>query len=250
MSAKRELSSTGFYHVVVKAVDGESLFKDDADRRFYLKLLRMSKDLYGIGLHVWAFMDNHAHLLIEDRDVNISSAMGWVNANYARAFNKSHKRRGPLFWGRFWSEPIERESQLLAVMNYIHDNPQVAGICPADRYVWSSFGAYAGDPDGFTDTSLLLGILGGVEGFKAAWARRRMRARPFEESKIRRHLTERELAYVVEGFFGHDARTYLRTLKSTARADAVRDLLGLGLSVPEISRFVGLSAARVRVIAS
>ena len=133
MTAKRKVSSTGFYHVIVQARAGEDLFRDDTDRKTYLGLLKVSKVFNCQRVHVWALMDNHAHLLIEDRVGSLSRAMYDANSNYAKAFNKRHKRKGSLFAGRFWSEPIENYSRLLAVMDYIHNNPQVAGVCRAEE---------------------------------------------------------------------------------------------------------------------
>lgn len=251
MTAKRKVSSTGFYHVIMKANGDQLLFTNEEDYLDFLDLLALYKVKDEQAVHAWVLMDNHVHLLIQDKNRRLSRAMYDVASNYAKRFNRRHDRSGVVFRGRFWSEPIEDESHLLAVMEYIHDNPETAGICPADNYRWSSYGVYAGRrEDEVTDASLLLGILGGIKAFKAAQAKRRLTARPFPGSRIRRHLSERELAYVVEGFFGKNAQTYLRTLKSTARKDAVRDLIGLGLSVPEISRFTGLSQRRVRVISS
>ena len=81
---------------------------------------------------------------------------------------------GSVFQPRFFSEVIEGDDYLIAAVRYVHINPEKAGICEAAHYPWSSYREYAGGAgtgedagarEGLCATGLVLGLLGGVDGF-------------------------------------------------------------------------------------
>ena len=88
-------------------------------------------------------MNNHVHLLIKEKDEQLSQTMKRINVSYVNYFNQKYQQIGHLFQDRFKSEPIEDENYLLAVLNYIHHNPFNAFIINnlAD-YPWSSYDMY------------------------------------------------------------------------------------------------------------
>lgn len=104
-------------------------------------------------------MDNHAHLLVNEGEDEISRIIKRIGTSYVYYFNKKYGRVGHLFQDRFKSEAIEDDSYLLAVVRYIHNNPVKAGIVKnASSYRWSSFNAYIeeGIPQNFIDRDLVL----------------------------------------------------------------------------------------------
>ena len=113
-------------------------------------------------MHAYCLMDNHVHFLISEGKDSIAKTMKRINVSYAYYFNKKYRRMGHLFQDRFRSEPIEDDSQLLAVARYIHLNPVAAGIVkkPAN-YKWSSYRAYTGKEEDelITDKEAILGII-------------------------------------------------------------------------------------------
>jgi hypothetical protein len=90
-------------------------------------------------------MTNHFHLVVQTPEPNISKGMQWLNGAYAGAFNRTHKRSGHLFQGRFHGALVETEAYLAEVMRYVVLNPVRAKIVerPED-YEWSSYRATAG----------------------------------------------------------------------------------------------------------
>jgi putative transposase len=133
------------WHVTSRGNERRVIYRDDADRRRFLKLLASAvRDRRWI-LHAWVLMSNHYHLLIETPEVGLSRGMKWLNQMYAEGFNRRHARVGHLFQGRFKSILVERESHLLELVRYIVLNPVRAGMVEAaEHYRWSNYRATAG----------------------------------------------------------------------------------------------------------
>ena len=135
----RKISKTGFYHIIIRGVNKTEIFVDDEDRKTFLHLLKY----YSIGLnckvYAYCLMDNHVHLLIEDKELKIGELMKNITCVYAGEFNKKYGRVGHLFQDRFKSQNIENQTYLLRLIRYIHRNPEKAGICKTENYRWSSY---------------------------------------------------------------------------------------------------------------
>lgn len=138
----RKISYSGFYHVMIRGVNKEVIFKDDRDRRNFLHLLKYYKIKLNCIVHAYCLMDNHVHILIEDKNSKLGELMRNVTSVYAGEFNKKYKRVGHLFQERFKSQNIENDYYLLRLVRYIHRNPEKAGICKVEKYKWSSYTEY------------------------------------------------------------------------------------------------------------
>lgn len=135
-----------FYHVTSRGDNKEKIFSNNWDRKKILHLLEKAKERFYFKLHVFVLMRNHYHLVIEtSQQGTISQIMHYVNSNYTKHFNWSHKRSGHLFQARFHSVLIDRDAYLLEVSRYVHLNPVRAGLVsrPED-YKWSSYFTYIG----------------------------------------------------------------------------------------------------------
>lgn len=139
------------YHLVVRGVADERIFKDVADYYrgiFSLfefntskpveigiqrrkRILQKSKgELFSdtrqrfVEILQFCFMPNHIHLLVRQiTERGITNFMRKLGAGFAAYFNKKYKRRGHLFQGRFYAVHIKNEKQLQTVFVYIHANP-------------------------------------------------------------------------------------------------------------------------------
>ncbi len=88
-------------------------------------------------------MINHFHLLVRSNG-HLSESMRRVQGNYARWFNRSRERDGPLYKGRFFSCPVDTLRYRRNVVTYIHDNPVALKLVAAPtHYPWSSARHYA-----------------------------------------------------------------------------------------------------------
>ena len=80
-------------------------------------------------------------MIIEPKRIDgLGRMMKVVAGRYTRYINKTYKRTGTLWEGRFKSSPIEEERYLLGCARYIEMNPVRAGIVKAPQeYSWSSY---------------------------------------------------------------------------------------------------------------
>lgn len=94
-----------------------------------------------VEIAAFCIMPTHVHFLLKQSlDSGISVFMGKVLNSYARYFNKKHKRKGPLWVGRFKAVHIETDEQLRHVSRYIHLNPTTANLVKKpDLWKYSSY---------------------------------------------------------------------------------------------------------------
>lgn len=158
----RKASISQIYHVMVRGVNREVIFRENRDYRKFLSILSQIKQAKSFQLYAYCLMNNHVHLLIQESQAPLSASMHKINARYASWFNSKYERVGHLFQNRFLSEVIETTSYLLNVLRYIHLNPVKAGLVihPED-FLWSSCHKYY-QPCSFrrplVDTEYLLGF--------------------------------------------------------------------------------------------
>jgi len=139
----RKLSDSQTYHIMVRGNERRNMFLDDEDKVRFIDTLNEKRQPNKFTLYAYCLMDNHVHLLISEGTEEISKVMKRINVSYVYFFNRKYGRIGHLFQDRFKSEGIEDDTQLLAVVRYIHNNPVKANIVKhAGEYEWSSYGIY------------------------------------------------------------------------------------------------------------
>jgi putative transposase len=162
----REEVEGGVFHVFARGNDRRLIYRDDADRRMYLRMLRGTVRTCRWRLLAYCLMENHVHLLVETPEANLGDGMQRMHGLYAREFNGRHRRSGHVFQGRYGAVRIKTDEQLWMVAVYVAMNPVDAGLCsrPEDR-PWSSHSAAVADkaPD-WIDVSRLLSHFGSAGG--------------------------------------------------------------------------------------
>ena len=139
----RKLSSINIYHVMIRGNRKQDIFLEDEDRFKFIKVLKKTKQKKEYMLYAYCLMNNHVHLLIKEKDEQLSQTMKRINVSYVNYFNQKYQQIGHLFQDRLRSEPIEDENYLLAVLSYIHNNPLNAFIAKnLEEYAWSSYCLY------------------------------------------------------------------------------------------------------------
>jgi putative transposase len=95
-------------------------------------------------------MTNHVHLLMTPKQADgPSRVMKRLGQRYVQYVNRTYRRSGTLWEGRFRSCLVGEEAYLLGCYRYIEMNPTRAGMVshPA-QYRWSSYGCNAqGEPN-------------------------------------------------------------------------------------------------------
>jgi len=97
-----------------------------------------------VDIVAYCLMPTHIHLILKQLAENgISRFMNNVFNSYTRYFNAKHKRKGPLWEGRFKSKFIETDEQLLHLSRYIHLNPVTAFLTDKpESWEYSSYREY------------------------------------------------------------------------------------------------------------
>ncbi len=77
-----------------------------------------------VDIHGWVLMRNHYHLLLSECvEGGLTQFLRKLNIGYAKYFNERYERVGTLFQGRTKKILIQRQSQFLYILHYIHLNP-------------------------------------------------------------------------------------------------------------------------------
>ena len=161
----REKNSQAMYHIICRSISETLLFKDDKDKDYYLKLLRINSNKYRCSIYAYCLMDNHVHIHLDPKGYDISSFMHSINTSYVIYYNKRYSRHGHLFQSRFNSTIVDNERYCLALSAYIHNNPKdIKGYAGrVEEYKYSSYGVYLGlrkNDYGLVDMSFIRSLFG------------------------------------------------------------------------------------------
>ena len=132
-------------HLIQRGNNRQACFYADQDYRFYLDWLGEYAADHACRIHAYVLMTNHVHLLVSaDVADAIGRMMKALGQRYVQYVNRSYRRSGTLWEGRFRSCPVQEDAYLLACQRYIELNPVRAGMVahPAE-YRWSSYRANA-----------------------------------------------------------------------------------------------------------
>ncbi|WP_459723826.1 REP-associated tyrosine transposase [Sideroxyarcus sp. TK5] len=135
----------GIYHVTSRGDRREDIFLNDADRLVWLEIFAQTCKRFNWVCHAWCLMDNHYHIVVETIEGNLAQGMRHLNGVYTQTFNRTHKRVGHVFQGRYKAIIVEKEGYLLELARYVVLNPLRAGMVKniAD-WQWSSYAAMLG----------------------------------------------------------------------------------------------------------
>jgi len=144
-----------YYHVYSRGVNSRTIFKSEKDYVVFLALFKRylstepAKDkngieyphLYGkLDLLAFCLMPNHVHLFVyQIEEGALQQFMHGLMLSYSKYFNKTYRRRGPLFESRYKASRISNHSYLEHISRYIHLNPKVW-----KTYQYSSLQYYIG----------------------------------------------------------------------------------------------------------
>lgn len=155
----------GIYHIMIRSISEVLLFKSDADKVEYMKILRDVQNMYLFKVYGYCLMNNHGHFIIDTYGADISKIMHKINFKYAIYYNKKYNRHGHLFQDRFKSKLVSNLKYLYSLSLYIHSNPLdiKAYKNRIEKYKFSSLSTYLGvckDEFGVIDYNFILSFWG------------------------------------------------------------------------------------------
>lgn len=142
---RRQWTDPACYHLMDRGHNRETVFRDDADRAFFLGLVARYQKRFAFLLYQYCLMSNHFHLLVQLADPrHLSPLMAGLLRAYVHYFNRRYGFVGHLWQGRFKSPAIKWDGSLLSCGRYIERNPLQAGLVGEPwQYPWSSCRWYA-----------------------------------------------------------------------------------------------------------
>ncbi len=146
MPRRARLARAGIaWHVIQRGNNRSACFYADEDYRFYLDTLHEQAQKHGCEIHAYVLMTNHVHLLMTPaRTDSAALTMKHLGQRYVQYVNRTYRRSGTLWEGRFKSCLAQDEHYVLACYRYIELNPVRADMVKhPGEYRWSSYRANA-----------------------------------------------------------------------------------------------------------
>ena len=142
MPRRARISMPGIpWHIIQRGNNRSACFYAEEDYRLYLDHLKEQADKYGCAVHAYVLMTNHVHLLLTPEKENSAALlMKNLGQRYVQYINRTYRRSGTLWEGRFRSCLTQTEDYVLACYRYIELNPVRANMVNHPRaYPWSSY---------------------------------------------------------------------------------------------------------------
>ena len=251
MSRKaRVRSSLNLYHIVIRGINKQDIFIDNQDKQKFIKELSITKEKLGFYLYAYVIMPNHVHLVIKEKNTEISKIMHRIQLAYSEYLNIKYQRVGHVFQGRFSSRNIEDNEYLKCVIRYIHLNPDKAGIETYKNYRWSSYNEYMQFYNSkIVDAKEILSI------FDTDINKAQFKFIKFHQEKSKFRYTEEDTEFeivnklddeviikIITDRKGFNNIYDIQKLNNKYRDEILEDLLKIrGTTVPQISRITGVS---------
>lgn len=247
----REKSNTGIYHVMLRGINGQIIFKDNEDYEKLIQTISKYKEICGYEIYAFCLMTNHIHLLIKEGKESLGMVFRRIGASYVYWYNRKYKRNGHLFQDRYKSEPVEDDKYFLTVIRYIHQNPLKAGIEKnIAKYPWSSYNEYL-ENNGICNTKFALSFFADEENRAVASFRK------FNNEKNNDKCLEYEETVIIDDIAA--TKIIIKTAKvekpnqvqdfeKEKRDKVIKELKNCGLSIRQIERLTGISFGIIRRI--
>ncbi len=132
-------------HLIQRGNNRSACFFAEEDYKFYLYYLAKLSDKFGCSVHAYVLMTNHMHLLLTPAKAESASLlMKHLGQRYVQYMNRTYRRSGTLWEGRFRSCVAQEEDYVLTCYRYIELNPVRAQmVAHPHHYPWSSYRANA-----------------------------------------------------------------------------------------------------------
>jgi len=130
-------------HIIQRGNNRQASFYAEADHQFFLHHLSELAKRFQCELHAYVLMTNHVHLLLTPHLARgMSLLMKWLGQRYVQYVNKTYRRSGTLWDGRFRSSLVLESRYVLACYRYIELNPVRPDMVKhPGEYPWSSYAA-------------------------------------------------------------------------------------------------------------
>ncbi len=119
----RTYSDSLIYHTIVQSNNEEAIFKTMEDKQRIVDILYQKSEDDNYEVFAYCILNDHAHFLLQEGALSIAEIMKRLTVSYAAYYNRKHTRYGHVFYGRYLSETVEDNEQLLETMKYLLKHP-------------------------------------------------------------------------------------------------------------------------------
>ena len=132
-------------HVFQRGINRAAIVADDRDHQRLLELITRAAGRHGVGVHSFAIMTTHYHLVATPSAEGVlSKAMQEIGIRYTRYFNRKYERIGTMWNERYSAILLEDEPYFYNCFRYVERNPVAARMVSApEAYRWSSYRVHA-----------------------------------------------------------------------------------------------------------
>jgi len=156
------------YHVIVRGNQRRKTFRRDDDYKAYLDRLEKYRTRFHVRIYAYCLMPNHVHLLLETGTTPLAKFMQGVQQSYTQYFNRSYRKVGHLFQGRYKAIICDKDKYLLSLIRYIHLNPVRAALSKRpEAYLYSGHRSYLTNGTAkIIEAGPILSLMGGKKAYE------------------------------------------------------------------------------------
>jgi REP element-mobilizing transposase RayT len=114
--------------VTNRGIAKRTVFERNADVRYFLSRVARAVRRGLLELHSYSILPTHFHLLARSATGRLAEAMQRIQGPYSRFFNRTRKRDGSLYRGRYFARLVDSQTYFDNVVRYIDANAVEAGI--------------------------------------------------------------------------------------------------------------------------
>ena len=241
----RLLSESGIYHVMLRGINREKVFRDEEDFRAFLGVLDKYKSISHYELFSYCLMGNHVHLLIRPNEEQLDRVFRRIGASFVYWYNLKYDRIGHLFQDRFRSEPVETDAYFLGALRYILQNPVKAGLCASpEEYPYSSAKEYMLGQSGISDTRFATELMDREALIAFIHEKNQDEFLDYYENR-RAGVTDSTASARINERLGNRMLSDRSAATRMNLYAAIRELVDSGISIRQLSRLSGISKSTI-----
>lgn len=135
MRPRRDDFPGAWWHLTNRGIAKRTVFETAVDVARFLGGIALVTKLGLLEVHAYSLLTTHFHLLARSPRGEVSEAMRILQNGFVRWFNRTRRRDGALFRGRFCGRRIDDGTYWETVLRYIDLNAPRARLCriPSDH---------------------------------------------------------------------------------------------------------------------
>ena len=245
--SSRRKTSTKVYHIIIRGINKQDIFLDNQDYRKFLKEFERVKTKYSFDIYAYALMKNHVHMIIFDKNENMSLAIQSLNISYSIFFNKKYERTGHLFENRFKSHIIEDQGYLRNVVRYIHKNPENAGL---EAYKWTSYIEYINRGYNLIQPNRVLNLFNNsIEEFQNFHNIYKKNQDYNKDYEMLGKISDEEAIEIIKEVIKENNLVKIQTYDANEKKETLKKIISIeGINKKQISRILGISRSTIERI--